>query len=844
MFQFRLALRYLSGRKLRTLLTTLAVVFGVMILFGLNGIMPAMQDAFRRGMLTSTNLVDLTVTSETRGVFDIGQVDKVRETPGVAHATGSLVRPIVLPPSEAPKTQNDGSITSLVVNALDPDTASDVRPISVKEGRSLETGDGNVMLISESLARKAGLRPGDRISLPSVSGTSQFEIVGVASGRHSMGTDEVFIPLRSAQEMLNLPGQVNTIEAIFTPGSDANAVRQAVLDRLGPDYKLGGNEAGTEILAAAQMGNVAMTMFGVLALAIGGFIIFNTFRTLVAERRRDIGMLRSLGATRRTIVGLVLAESLLQGLIGTALGMVAGYLLVAGLLAAMAPMFEELLRFPIGGPSFSVETYLLSIGLGLGVTLLAGLFPALSASRVSPLEALRPQVEPMAFKTVGRSVILGAVVIAVAFGGLVSGDIGLASVGVILFFVGLVLVGPALVHPISAVFGRLLTVLFAREGHIAQGNLVRQPGRASITASALMIGLAIVVAMAGIASSLSAGFREYADRSLGTDYVVMPQSLVLGSGNVGANPQLAQAVRDAPGIAEVTTLRMSPAKIQDLDVQVIGIDPVTYPKMAGLSFSAGDERTVYAEMMSGRALVINGVFAAQSGLKVGQDVVVQSPEGPQAYRVVGIGMDFLNAKLATVYISQANLERDFHETTDLLIMANEAEGADSATVQAALQQLVDNYPAFTLFAGREWLNSMMQTVDAAMGLIYLLVAIVAIPSLIALVNTLAINVIERTREIGVLRAVGAARAQVQRMILAESLLLAAIGVAFGLLSGLYLGYVMFGAISVTGFVLPYHFSYAGLLVAVAVGLLLGVVAALLPARQAARLDIVGALHYE
>jgi len=460
------------------------------------------------------------------------------------------------------------------------------------------------------------------------------------------------------------------------------------------------------------------------------------------------------------------------------------------------------------------------------------------------LEALRPQVESVTLKTIGKRVILGAIIIALALGSLISGDVGLGSLGVILFLAGLVLVGPALVHPISEMFGRLLAVIFAREGHIARGNLVRQPGRASITASALMIGLAIVVAMAGVANSLSAGFREYADKSLGTDYVVMPQSLVLGSGNVGASPQLAQALRDTPGIAEVTTLRMSPAKIQGLDVQVIGIDPVTYPRMAGLSFSAGDERTAYAEMMSGRALVINGVFAAQSGLKVGQDVVLQSPEGPQVYRVVGIGMDILSAKLATAYISQGNLERDFHETADLLILADEAEGADSAAVQAAVQKLVDNYPAFTLFVGEEWLKSMMQTIDAAIGLMYLLVAVVAIPSLIALVNTLAINVIERTREIGVLRAVGAARGQVQRMVLAESLLLAAIGVAFGLLSGLYLGYVMFGAISVTGFELPYRFPYAGILVAIAVGLLLGVAAAPLPARQAARLDIISALHYE
>lgn len=843
-FQFTLALRYLSGRMLRTALTTLAIIFGVMVLFGMNGMIPAVEDSFRQSMMASANQVDLTVTSETRGVFDSRLLEAVRDTPGVARVTGSLARTIVLPAAQGPKARDNRPVNLLMLNGLDPATAAAVRPLSLVEGRTLEAGDGHVILISDNLAQKTGLGLKDTLRLPSASGTTGFEIVGVVAGRPTAGVEEVYVPLAAAQQTLNLPGQINTIEALFTPGSDETAVRQAVLDNLGSGYRLGGNQAGSEFMASVKMGEFAFDMFGVLALAMGGFIIFNTFRTIVLERRRDIGMLRSVGAYRRTILGLILTESLLQGVIGTAIGMAAGYLMVAGMLAALGPLWEERLHFTLGGPSFAPQTYVLAIGLGVGVTLLGGLFPALSASRIPPLEALRPSAGEDTWKAAGKQAIWGAGLIVLALLGLASGNLRLSSLGAVLFLVGLVVLGPVLVQPISKVFGGLLALVFAREGQIAQGNLARQPGRAAITASAMMIGLAILVALAGLTSTTTAGFFGYLDKSLGADYLLMPQSLVLGGGNVGAGPQLVRALRDTSGITGVTTLRLSTTRADGVDLQVVGIDPATYPQLSGLEFSAGDPNTAYAELGTGRTMIANGIFAAQNGVRVGQKLTLQTPEGPRVYQVVGIGVDFLNAKLATGFISQANLQRDFHETNDLLIMANQAKDADPTRVRASLQALVQDYPALTLFSAEELRQNMKQQFDSAMGILYLLMIVLAVPSLIALTNTLGINVLERTREIGMLRAVGATRRQVRRMILAESLLLAAIGTAFGILSGVWLGYILVGAMTVSGFVMPYFFPYAGILLTIAVGLLFGVVGALIPARHAARMDIVTALHYE
>jgi putative ABC transport system permease protein len=832
----RLALRYLWTRRLRTVLTTLAIVFGVMIIFGMNGLAPAILEGYRQNLMVATDQVDLTITSQTRGLFDADRVEVVRSTPGVARATGSLSRVLVLP---------SGQIAgSLTLTGLDPASGEQVRPLEIVDGRSLQPGDANVLLVPESVAQVAGLAVGALIPLPSASGVTEFEIVGLTGGRPLAGSPELYAPLAAVQAVFNAPGQINTIEALFEGRADGEGVREAVLAALGEGYKAGGNEGGAEMLAMANMMRPALTIVGVLALIMGGFVIFNTFRTVVVERRHDIGMLRSVGASRRTILGIVLTESLLQGVVGTAAGVAAGYLMATGLVAAIGPVWEEMLHAPLGKPSFSPQTWMLSVGLGVGVSLLAGLQPALSASRVPPLEALRPSIGEEEWRVAGKRALWGGVLVVAALAGLVSGNLGLAALGSVLFLVGLVLMAPAAIWPIAQVFGRLTRLVFAREGQIAQGNVVRQPGRSAVTASAMMIGLAILLAVAGMGASLFGALWGYLDKSLGADYLLMPQSLVLGGGNVGAGPGLAQALREIPGVATVTTLRQSPSRAGDVDLQVIGIDPDIYPQIAGLEFSAGDPEEAYTALATGRALIANGIAAGQLGWKPGQDVSLMTPDGPQTYRVAGVGVDFLNVKAATVYVSQANLAQDFHATADLLLMANRAPDADAAEVEAALRQVADDYPTFTLFSSTTWREEMKAQVGALINVAYVVLAVLAVPSLLALVNTLGINVLERTREIGMMRAVGATRKQVRRLILAESLLLTATGMAFGLLAGLWLGYVLVGAINVGGFPVPYSFPLSGILLTLAVGLLFGVIGALVPARHAARMDIVAALAYE
>lgn len=838
--QWTMALRYLYGRKLRTALTTLAVVFGVAVLFGMNALLPTMLQAFRQTVLATTGKVDLVFTSVTDGPFPAERMEAVWGVEGIAEVTGSLRRNVLLPPDLA----GQAGLNAVTLVGVEPEIAARLRHYPLKEGRFLTADDGDAMVISKGLAEKLALSVGDPLGLPSATGVTDFEVVGILDVPSIPGVEEVFVPLLSAQRLLGMPGQINVIEAVVKPGVDRDKAEGAVLAALSEMFKAEPPEIGEELIASLQMGEIAFALFGVMALAIGAFIILNTFRTVVVERRHDLGMLRAVGASRRVVVGLILAESLLQGLLGTAIGLAAGYGLAWVLLLTVRSVMQQYLRMEAAVPIITLPNLLTATVLGLGATLAGGLWPALSAGRVTPLEALRPVVPGAYERAAKKRGIAGAILVVLAALALLTGNFNMAALGMLLFLAGLVLVAPVLVGPLSRLFGRLLALIFAREGRLAEGNLARQPNRAAVTASALMVGLAMILAIAGMVTSIFDGFMSYIDHSLSADFLLMPASLVLGGGNVGAGPELVEEVRAVPGVTGATTLRLGTAAVDGATLQVIGVDPETYSRLSGLVFRYGDPEEAFAALGQERAMIVNGVFAAQRRVRVGDTLTLQTPAGEREYRVVGVGSDYLNAKLVTAYVSQTNLERDFYQTADLLVMVEAADDADMAAVQARLEEIVRKYPSFVLTEWRSFREEQERVFGQSISLLNVIGVMFALPSLLAMVNTLTINVMERTREIGVLRAVGSTRRQVRRMVVAESLLLGALGTAFGILAGLWLGYVLVAGMNVSGFVIPYYFPYTGILVAVAVGLLIGVGAAVLPARRAARLDIVAALRYE
>ena len=856
--QLTLAARYLSGRKLRAFLTTLAVVFGVVVIFGMNIILPTMIAALQINVQGAAGLVDFSVTHLSGEPFPAAEAARLEGVDGVRAVSATLNRTVNLPTDFV---DNDparaDTISALALIGVDPDAARTVRSYPVYEpGRFLEPSDMTSAVISETLAGALGVTVGDPFSLPTVNGLVDLTVAGILPPRTTPGNEEVLVNLPQAQRMTGEAGRINTIDINVETGADEarRAEIQANIETaLGSGFQVGTLLSGTEMFASLELGKSALNLFGVLALFMGGFIIFNTFRTIVAERRRDIGMLRALGASRRTIIGTILVEGLLQGMVGTAFGLLFGYLLGAGILKLAGPMLSSYINLELGDPVITPGLVVASILLGVGITVLAGLLPARSAGKIAPLEALRPSVAEAEFRRrASLGSIVGAVLIGLTALALFSGNSALIIPGGFLFLIGLVMVAPLLVLPIARVFGRLIELIYARQGigELAQGNLTRQPSRVAVTASATMLGLAVMVAAGGLVTSLTGTLYEVMHRSLGSDYLFVPPSIALWNSDVGAGPDFTERLGAVDGVGDISTLRFAGSmaggqavSVMDRQpVSLMGIDPVEFPRVAGLHFQQGNE-SAYQALADGRALVANGAFMAAIGAQVGDTVELLTPNGLAEYRIVAIATDLLNVKITTGFISQANMAADFGTTEDVFIQLNLRPGADRTAASAAIRRIAADYPQFEIISGQAYFESMKAQMNAAFGAMYFMFAFLALPSLIAMLNTLSIAVIERTREIGMLRAVGATRTQVRRMVVAEALLLAAIGTAFGLLGGLYLGYAFVSALE-SIFPLGYAFPLTGILVATAFGLLSGALAAFIPARQAAKLEIIAALHYE
>ena len=351
--------------------------------------------------------------------------------------------------------------------------------------------------------------------------------------------------------------------------------------------------------------------------------------------------------------------------------------------------------------------------LGVGVTLVAGLLPALSASRVTPLEALRPSFTASINSAGEMSSLIGAGLIGFALIVLFSKQFGLLALGGLALLIGLVMVAPVLIRPIAVVFGALLTVLFAGEGTgtLAEGNLTRQTSRAAVTASAMMIGIAIIVASGGMISSISGFYSGIIQKTLGSDYLLVPPSIGTWSGNVGASSGLVDSLRQVRGVGVVSSMRYAATTVNGKSVSLLAIDPVIYPRISGLDFLEGS-RNPYAALGAEHALIVNGVLAANAGVKEGDSVRLATPDGEQEYRVAAVAGDFFNYKISTAYISQANLLAQFHKSEDVFVQVNLAPGADSNDVKTRLLAIVKDYPQFHLIEGKTYRDDVTQQLQS------------------------------------------------------------------------------------------------------------------------------------
>ncbi|HVU10299.1 MAG TPA: FtsX-like permease family protein [Phototrophicaceae bacterium] len=836
-----MGLRYLSGRKLRTTLTTLAIVFGVALIFAINLTLPGVGDAFKQ-TLTTISGADITITSVTGNSFVPEDVlPRVTSIAHVQSATGVLERTFTLPTLGGNAL---GKTAQIDLIGVDPTSAQSVRQFTMSAGRFLQVGDTNKAVFPAGIAELAPqLKVGATFPLITAGGLKIFTVVGLLAEQGSLSSPQMYVSLADAQAMFNQPGLINTIQVSLDASADKAAVQADILKTLGSDFQVATTSNAADIAVPLQAGLAVLDLLGVLALFLGAFLIFNTFRTVVIERQHDLAMLRAIGATRGQITTMIVIESLLQGIAGTVIGLILGYLMAAGLVSALAGVYASYFAGIKLGLSLTPSALGLAVILGVLTALIAGYLPARSAGRTSPLEALRPATAVSVQRTARWSLIIGVVLMVLALVMLFSGSSGAVG-GALFFLIGMVIAAPGLVIPVARLFSPLLSLWFAREGDLARGNLARQPGRAAITGSTLMIGLAVLIAVTAIVSGFAGLVTNLTNASFSGDIVLIPQSIGVYNNIVGADSSLSTRLSALPETQTVASLRYADSKTEGQSLEVLGIDPNTYPKVATLDFNQGQADQAFVALGTGRNAILTPLGAAALKVSVGSDFALTTAHGTQTYHVVGVASDVLSFKINGVFISQANLATDFDKTEDVLIFMNLKPGSDKAAALADVQKITQDYPQFTAHLSGEYKDELIQTTNSAFYLFYALAILILIPAALGLLNTLTINILERTREIGVVRAVGGSRGQVRRIVTAEALLLGVFSAAMGVFAGVVMSYGFISAFSSIGWSMSFTFPLIGIIAALIVGVLLALFASILPARSAARLDIIRALQYE
>jgi putative ABC transport system permease protein len=582
---------------------------------------------------------------------------------------------------------------------------------------------------------------------------------------------------------------------------------------------------------------VALLAFAGISLFVGAFIIFNTFSITVAQRTREFALLRTLGASRRQVLASVLAEGLAIGVIGAAAGLALGIFVAKGLRALFTAVGADL---PSNGTVILSRTIVVSLLVGTLVTLVSSLGPALRATRVPPVAALREgAVLPpgrgarFAFPV---AVLLTLAGLGLMLGGLFGGAsdnaaLSMTGAGAGLLFLGVALLSPRLVGPIAAVVGAPIERLSGITGRLARANAVRQPGRTAATAAALMIGVALVAFASIFAASARSTIRDAVESGSKAQVIVQNTD-----GFSGFSPGVARELGRLPGVAVVASLARTQARVDGEKTGVTGVDTATFGRLYDLR----DGAEAVARLGPGDAVAGKG-YAQSHGVHVGDVVRVETPARKRVtLRISGI-VDDKSKLLAPLTVRRDVLRDAFGATRDNLVFAGFAGAKDDAALRARIDKaLARDFPEAKAQTTQQFIDDQAGQVNTLLNLIYALLALAVIVSLFGIVNTLVLSITERTRELGMLRAIGTSRRQVRRMIRYEAVITALIGGVLGAAMGIMLALLVSRVVDGLILAVP----VVSLVVLLVLSGFAGVLAAVLPARRAARLDVLRALDYE
>lgn len=847
----RLALKSLWARKARAVATTFAVVLGVAFVAGSYVLTDTIFAAFDEIFGDALKGTSVVITAENPVKQENGEIPtvsaallpRVQKTPGVKVAAGAIFTPGGFFDSAGDK----------IGNKFAPKFISSELPGSLE---SLTYVEGNrprgptEASIDKTAAEGSDLKLGETIRLIGQGSARSFELVGFTrlGGASFGGSSIAQVTLPEAQRLTRKVGRFDQISVAAEAGVSATTLKLRIARRMPAGVKVetakeNADRGSEEVRESLNFLQIFLLVFAFIAILVGSFLIFNTFSITVAQRVSEFGLLRTLGASRRQILADVVVEALAIGILGAVIGIGGGFL-VAMLLNGLLEAFE--IDLPTTGLVMESRTIVVALLIGILVTVLSSLVPAVRSTRVPPMAALRATAAPPSRQRrlvlVAISLLLGAaglvLVLVGLFGSAPAGTAaGLIGGGAVVIVFAVSFFSPTLVPPLARVAGWPLERLRRLLGRLSRENAQRNPSRTAVTAAALMIGLMVVTFVTVFAAGLKSSVAQVVDENFAGGLVIQNSD--------GFSPipgGAAVAARKVPGVGAVATIRAEQAKLlpggsgAKVSAPSRGIE-----KTVDLEWKEGGP-AVLRQLRDGQAVVSDG-FASDHGLKVGDRfrLLSQSRRRP-SFEVAGEFHSKLEV-FGSVLITQAAMAREFGQSQDTIDFVQVKPGANPDEVQAILSKGVETaFPVAEVLNQQELKESREEQVDQLVNLVYALLLLAILISLFGIANTLALSIHERRRELGMLRAIGMSRRQVRTMIRYEAVITALIGAIIGMVLGLVFAALIAQPLKDEGFTLSYPIgSLVGLLVFAAI---IGVLAAILPGRRASRLDILESLQYE
>ncbi len=851
----RVALRGLLGRKLRACLTAFAIVLGVAMVSGTFVLTDTIKSAFTTVFTTVYQNTDAVITGKsaistnnngngaTTPSLPASLLPRVRALPQVGAASGSISDTAQLVGRNGKVISGAGAPG--LAFSYSPESAH-FNPLTLTSG-NWPSGPQDVD-IDTSTASKHDYKVGDEIGVIARGPVEKYRVVGTVQigGVSSLGGATMAIfTLPRAQQLFNKEGKYDTISIAAKHGYSPQQVVNAIKPLLGPSAQVrtGQSQAQQATKDTSGFLNIFqdfLLAFGGIALFVGSFVIANTLSITIAQRTRELATLRTLGATRRQVLRSVLVEAFVIGTLASIVGLFLGLLLAKALNSLLVSFGINL---PQAATVFKTRTIVVSLLVGIVITLIAALRPALRATRVAPIAAAREGalLPPSRWAKYGPHAAGGTVLSAIVLmliGLFVSGlstGVRLLAVGIgaVALFIGFSMLAPILVPPLVRVLGWPAARIGGSAGKLAQGNSARNPARTASTASALMIGLALVTLVGVLAAGLRTRFESSVNKVFVANYAITAEN---NFSPISLSSE--KAAQATPGVTAVSGVRAGDGKAFGSHINVTGVAP-NVSKVIKVDWTAGSQATP-AELGSDGAFV-DKAYADAQDLHVGSPIAVETPTGKTLHlKLEGItNPPKGGTPYGDVTISQALFDSDYQNPQNLYTFVNIVGGVSAANT-ARLNAALSGFPDAKLQTKEQFKNNQLAGLDTLLNLLYVLLSLSIVVSLFGIVNTLVLTVFERTRELGMLRAVGMSRRQVRRMIRHESIITALLGAAFGIPLGILLALMVGAAIKYAVFTIP----VGTLIVFVIAAVIAGVIAAIWPARRAGRLNVLEALQYE